>query len=400
MTRTPSRVRTILYVANSGKIGGANRVLTDLIEQLDRTRFRPVLAVPAEGQLKEWAVARATAVHLVPPASADLSSSLRRAWRLVRLIRSTGAAIVHTIDPVCYREASWASLITGTKRVCHIQFPSTPDMLRWVFRVRPHFTISCYRGHVAEMLREVPFLEGVALAIPNAVRVDSFVELDDTDTASRWKFGRRRMVLIVGHLSDIKGHPTFVRAASMISQTQPDCAFVALGGETVQPGFQKELEALAEKLGVAADLHFLGWRDNVAEIVRAADVFVLPSRQEGLPLALLEAMASGIPVVATPVNGVPEVVQDEQNGLLVPVDDSTRLASAVVDLLRDPLKARRLATNGRQTVVREFNMATFMNRMQHVYDSLTSDRRSRRRGGAARLPANGGLPETVGGSSA
>jgi glycosyltransferase involved in cell wall biosynthesis len=370
-------------------MGGANRVLTDLVSGLDRSRFRPVVVSPGDGRLTAWAAKNDVRVFVIPPADARLTSAATRAWRFARVIRRTGASIVHAIDPVCYREASWAAAVTGTGRFCHIQFPSSPDLLRWVFRVRPDLTISCYAGHVRELLRDIPELNGVAWALPNAVREDVFTSAAESNTDTRWKFGRRRMAIIVGHLSDIKGHPTFLRAAAIVRQVDADCAFVALGGETIQKGFQAQLEALASELGLGDDVHFLGWRENVAEIVRAADVFVLPSRQEGLPLALLEAMACGVPVVATPVNGISEVVKHDVNGLLVPVDDPERLAQALLAVFRDPVAAGRLAAAGQHTVQREFTISMFVDRMQEMYDRhlFQANRRSARSAWAARVAA-------------
>ncbi len=360
--------RSILYVANAAKIGGGNRVLMDLMQGLDRGRYAPILVAPDAGPLTEWAGDSGIPCHVVKSSGPSRGAAPVRAARLAGLIVRRRAAIVHAIDPQCYREVSWAAALTGARRVCHIQFPPDPQHLRWVFRVRPHLTISCYREHINDVLAVVPELGDAATALSNAVRMDAFHAHEGAGSA--WHFGRGKMVIIVGHLSDIKGHPTFVRAAALIKHAYPDCAFVVLGQEMIQPGFERTLRELADAIGVGPDLHFLGWRSNVAEIVSGADAFVLPSLKEGLPLAMLEAMACGVPVVATPVNGIPEVIQHNVNGLLIPVGDARALAESVVRLLVDPEDARRLGSAGQDTVRRNYSMPSFMADIQERYDRL------------------------------
>lgn len=272
--------RRILYIANSSKLGGANRVLTDLVEHLDRARFTAAIAMPGHGALEEWARRIGIRAEIVPASGPSRTSALLRAWRLMRMIRKSGAACIHAIDPMCYREASWAAVATGLPRICHVQFPCAIADLRWLFRARPHVVVGCYRGYIDALIREAPDIAGSFVALPNAVDIGRFApgaELRKSD----WKFGRARSVIIVGHLSDIKGHPTFLRAAARALAAVPDCAFLLLGTETVQPGFRAHLERLARELGIERSVHFLGWRENVHEIVGASDVFVLPLSRRG-----------------------------------------------------------------------------------------------------------------------
>jgi glycosyltransferase involved in cell wall biosynthesis len=187
---------------------------------------------------------------------------------------------------------------------------------------------------------------------------------------ARWRFGARHVILICGHLSHVKGYPTFLRAAAQIAAALPGCAFVALGGETIQKGFRAELERLAGELGIAPLVHFLGFQDDVPAIVKAADVMALPSRDEGLPLAVLEAMACGRPVVSTPVGGVPEAVIDGETGLLVRPDDSEALAGAVLRILRDNDLASRLGAAARHRVEDGFSLDRFVVRVAALYEEL------------------------------
>jgi glycosyltransferase involved in cell wall biosynthesis len=174
----------------------------------------------------------------------------------------------------------------------------------------------------------------------------------------------------VGHLSEVKGYPTFLRAARAIADALPECSFAALGGETIAPGYGDMLRRMTVELGLADRVQFLGWRPDVADVLQAADVVTLPSRAEGLPLAVLEAMACARPVVATPVGGVPDAVVDEQTGLLIPPDDPDRLAAAILRLLRDRSLARRMGAAGRRRVEESFSLDSFASGVAAVYREL------------------------------
>jgi len=131
-----------------------------------------------------------------------------------------------------------------------------------------------------------------------------------------------------------------------------------------------------QDLGIAHCVHFLGWRKDVADIVRAADVMVLPSRAEGLPLAILEAMACGKPIVATPVNGVPEAVVDGRTGILVTPGDDEALAEALIRLFDQPDLARRMGGEGRQRAETHFSLDRFVRNIEDLYDDVLTPRES------------------------
>lgn len=155
----------------------------------------------------------------------------------------------------------------------------------------------------------------------------------------------------VGRLSPVKGHDTFLRAARLILDQEPGARFVIAGGGPLE----QQLAELASGLGIDHACRFLGPRADVYDLMSAMDVFVLPSLNEGIPMAVLEAMAVGTPVVASAVGGLPEVVRDRVTGLLVPPADERALADACLELARDRELARRLATEGRRVVEGEFS---------------------------------------------
>jgi len=140
---------------------------------------------------------------------------------------------------------------------------------------------------------------------------------------------------------------------------------VVLAGEGPE---RARLEQLAEKLGVSARVTFLGFRSDIPQLLACADVVVLPSLAEGLPLAVLEAMSAGTPLVATAIGGTDEAVTDGVTGLLVPPRDGNALAEAVERVLADPEKAQRRADAAAARVATEFGVERMVARVESVYD--------------------------------
>jgi glycosyltransferase involved in cell wall biosynthesis/protein-tyrosine-phosphatase len=154
-----------------------------------------------------------------------------------------------------------------------------------------------------------------------------------------------------GRLSPVKGHTHFLRAARLVLQKERCAKFIVIGGGPLKD----ELLGSARRLGIDRECLLLGPRTDVHDLVAAMDVFVLPSLDEGIPMALLEAMALGRPVVATAVGGVPEVVTHRANGLLVAPGDEQALADACLELALDPDRARRLGDRSRRVVEERFS---------------------------------------------
>lgn len=198
---------------------------------------------------------------------------------------------------------------------------------------------------------------------------------------------RSPLVGVVARLVPIKGLRSFIEAAAIIAQAEPDARFVIIGDGPERPALERQAEAL----GLAARLTLLGWRRDVEDLYPEIDVVVLPSKNEGTPASLIEAMAAGRAVVATRAGGVPDVVTDEVDGLVVPVGDPPALATAILQLLRDPQRRRQLGEAARQTALLRFSINRLVVDMERLYQSLLPDGGEgwpRRRPGPAARPAD------------
>jgi glycosyltransferase involved in cell wall biosynthesis len=170
-------------------------------------------------------------------------------------------------------------------------------------------------------------------------------------------------ILEVARLADVKGQRQLIRALACL-----DATAVLVGRDLEQGGaYEATLRDEARRLGVADRVILAGYREDVPALLAGCDVFCLPSRAEGMPLVVLEAMAQARPVVATAVGGTPELVVDGETGLLVPPDDVDALARALKRALSDPGLATRMGEAGRARVERDFSLAASTARVLSLY---------------------------------
>lgn len=175
------------------------------------------------------------------------------------------------------------------------------------------------------------------------------------------------LVGTVARLVPIKEVELFLRAVAEVSRTRTDVLAVVVGDGPLRA----DLEAVAVRLGIDRRVHFLGWRADLPAIYADLDVFVLSSRNEGTPVAILEALTAGVPVVATSVGGVPDVVRHGETGLLVRSGDAEALARAMRELIHDPARGRMLAQMGRDLVFPAYDKRMLLGRIDDLYTSLT-----------------------------
>jgi glycosyltransferase involved in cell wall biosynthesis len=293
---------------------------------------------------------------------------------LVKLIRNRRVAILHTHEFFMNTLGLMASWLTGVPLVATVHG-------RNYYSDRARRRIACRLvGKFASRLVTVSdankrFLtERVGIpprriqVIPNGVPLDNGAPAA-TLSALRESLGidqHHPVVGTVGSLYSVKGHKYLIDAAPSILARFPQTVFVIVG----QGGLRQELEAQAARLGVATHLRFLGHREDVHDLLSICDIFALPSLSEGMPLALLEAMAAGLPAVATRVGGVTEVLEDRRTGLFVPPAHSGALADTIVTLLGNPPLAKELGEAARQMATARFSLAGMVRAYEGVYSEL------------------------------
>ena len=179
------------------------------------------------------------------------------------------------------------------------------------------------------------------------------------------------LVGMIGRLEPIKGPEYFIQAAALVTKQFPQAKFIMVG----EGSLRLRLERQVKDLGLEHRFIFTGWRDDIPDILSMLDILVSPSLNEGMGMILVEAQAMGVPIVATHVGGVPEMVLDHQTGILVPAADPVSLANAVKQLLTDDQKRRNMAQNSIAWVRSKFKAQDMVNAISDLYRELGQTQR-------------------------
>jgi L-malate glycosyltransferase len=368
--------RSTFFYTDSHVLGGAENAMLMLLESLDRDAWRPTLLLEdAAGvePIRAAAEALDVPVRMVAPLPLGLAGA-RRVPALARLLRRDRPDVFHAhmSSPMAAKWGLAAAVVAGvpavlgTVQVISQYFPDRSA--RWQLRLlarRVGRYLAVSRAIAAELVTRYRWPAAKVEVVHNAVEVERFGGEAPPGLREELGASGRPLVLTSARLSDQKGHPTLFEAARQVPE-----AIFALAGEGPERG---HLEELAERLGVADRVRFLGRRDDVPQLLAAADVFALPSLYEGTSLAVLEAMAARRAVVSSAIGGTEEQIEDGRNGLLVPPGDADALAAALRRLLGDPDLRERLGAQARERVERDFTRAGMASRVSGVYGELLGD---------------------------
>jgi glycosyltransferase involved in cell wall biosynthesis len=299
-------------------------------------------------------------------------------WKLYRLFRRVQPDIVHARTAKARLLTPLAARLAGVKVVVQTMhgwsFNNEIDGRRWLYILMERIITPLFNWTV--MVSEVDLEEGRALGIlkknvsiiRSGVNVGRMRNVDPEAVARlRSELAPRgeKIAVLVGRLTPPKTPTVFVEAAAEIVRRHPHTRFVMVGDGALR----ERVEALITERGLSAHVSMLGLRRDAAEIVAASDIVVHSSTHEGLPKTVLEGMAAGKPVVATRVGGVPVVIEDGVNGLLVEKNDPQALAAAIGRLLDDPALASRLVENAALRVD-EFSLAKTFQDTEDLYARL------------------------------
>lgn len=298
--------------------------------------------------------------------------------RARRLVRAHGTEVLHTHNAVAHYQAVLATLGLGIYRIVNTRHGmggnARTARREWLYRRalgRTHAVITVCEAACRDAIRRgiVPLAK--VKVVPNGIRVDAFRPASPTMRLQLLRMlalpGQTRLIGSVGRLNWAKDQASLIRAFRQVHEQRPDTALLLIGdGE-----LRAELQQCAIDEGVHDSVHFLGDRNDVHELLQGLDQFVLSSVSEGYSMALLEACAVVLPIVATDVGGNGEIVRDGRTGRLVPARDPAALANAMLDLLRDPAQATALARAARCWVERRGTLDVMVMRYARLYQGAT-----------------------------
>jgi glycosyltransferase involved in cell wall biosynthesis len=354
---TPGKT-TVVHVAGQLEYGGLEKFLVELGRHADRDRFNLHFVslagrgpIAAELEALGWPV---SALDIGPGVLA------RVVLRLAQMFQRMAPSVVHTHNtrPLVYAgPAARLARVPWVVHSRHGQAFGKGRRDRWLRRVGSQLVnrVVC----VSHDGRRIASAEGIPA---NRLRT-VWNGIDPTRFASAAPAGNGPVVT-VGRLSPEKDYATLIRAAALVVKEAPDFRLFLGGGGACE----QELRDLVASLGLTSVVHLLGPVSDVQGLMASGSLFVLSSLTEGVSLTILEAMAAGLPVVATAVGGNPEVVVDGLTGLLVPAADPPRLAAALLELWRDAARRAELGAAGRQRVCDQFDIRRTVAQYERIYD--------------------------------
>lgn len=361
-----ARAPRLLLVVDSLDAGGAERHVADLAGALSREGYGVVVACSVAGPLRGLLDREGVPVRPVLGRLVKRRVSLPYARGLGALLREGRFDLAHAHVYASAGAAAVACLANGVPFVVTEHTEAT-----WQGRKEALVSRLVYRraarvvsvsGAIRDRLvaRDGVPAEKISV-VPNAV-----VVAPDPASAAPPDLPGGPLVGVVARLQPEKGVADFVEAVARVAPLAPGASFVVVGDGPLRG----DLAGLAGRLGVGGRVRFLGHRADPREVMGRFDAVVVPSRTEGSPLVVLEAMAAGRPIVASNVGGIPDQIRHGKEGLLVPPGNPAKLADGILALLGDPPRARSLGERARARAASEFSHAAVVRRVEAVYGAV------------------------------
>jgi glycosyltransferase involved in cell wall biosynthesis len=362
---TSLRGLRIAHLIESDGPGGAERMVASLAGALQARGAENVVVVPEHGE--GWLARQVdgTGVATLPGPLHQPFPVVSR-W-LASTFRSQRIALAHSHEFIMALCGAWAARRTGVPHVFTVH-GSRYYANRWRRRIALRVAVELSDGAVAvsqsvarHLTRDLWLRASRVVTIPNGARIVAV-----TDSSLRDEMGLQAgdvLALAVGNLYAVKGHRYLLEALALLAERFPRL-HVAIAGRGDLEG---ALRAQAGALGLGGRFHLLGLRSDIGNLLAGADVFVLPSLSEGLPLALVEAMLAARPIVATAVGEIPVVLDEERAGVVVPPADAAALARALATLIDDPGHARALGAAAARRAQAEYTADRMVERYVALY---------------------------------
>ena len=387
---------TVLFFDHTALMGGGEVSLFNLVTHIDRSKIEPVVVLASEGELRDKLRAAGVEVHVLPLGESvtqvrkdSLSSAkaisfaqikhiLAYIWRLRGFIRARGAQIVHANSLKADLIAALAARLCGVPVIWHVRDRIAEDYLpplatrafRLLCRVLPTFVI--VNSNATLQTLELP-RQRRARVIYNGVVHDGLPpeEFDEVPVAAL-SDDAQPVIGLVGRISPWKGQDIFLRAAAQVAKKYPEARFQIIGAPLFgEEEFEREVRALCTELKLDEHVEWTGFRRDVPQLVSGLDLLVHASKTgEPFGQVVVEAMMVGKPVVATRGGGIPEIVLDGDTGLLVPMNDADSMARAIIEILDDPQRARKMGERGQKRAREHFSISRTGAKIGRVYDHL------------------------------
>ena len=358
----------VIHTIETAEPGGAEKILVQVAHGL-RDEFEPTGVVLQQG----WTSGELEKLD-IPVVHFPLVRSFDISWvrRMVRYIREHDISLIHAHEFTSNSYSVIAARITNTPIICTVHGKNYyPDRYYRRFAYRRVAGLADEFIAVSNDLKEfvcghINIPPARISVVHNGIDTRVFDNRLHDHKAARGKLdipSSAYVIIVVAALFEMKGHKDLITALAGMAREKPDL-FVLFVGDG---DYRQELQKLAAESGLREVIRFLGFRSDIPEMLSVSDLFVLPSYSEGLPVSVLEAMAAGVPVIATDVGGLREVVRDGENAYLVPPAVPSVLAGKITFCMSNRTVTKCIADQARKDVVESFDIKTMLSSYRNLY---------------------------------
>ncbi|HGE70318.1 TPA: glycosyltransferase family 1 protein [Candidatus Poribacteria bacterium] len=377
----------VLHVITRMIKGGAQDDTLLTVVKLNKSRYQVSLAtgpsIGPEGEIESKARQMGVDLTVIPELVREISpiKDAIALYKLYRYIKKGGYDIVHTHSSKAGILGRVAAKLADVKIIIHTPHSHVfygyygrfvTQIFVWIERFAAYFTDRIISLTPLETKEHLEFGVGKPsqfTVVYSGVELKPFLNVKINKEQKRQEFGLNdsdKVCIFVARLVPVKGHQYLISAMPYVINDIPSAKLVLVGdGE-----LRSELENQALRLGIKEKVIFTGLRDDIPELLAMSDLFVLSSINEGMGKVLVEAMAVGLPVVATNVGGVSAVVVDGETGILVPPKDPKALSDAIIQLLSDTDISNRMGEAGRKRVDPDFSVEAMIEKIENIYEEL------------------------------
>lgn len=371
-------MRTCLLINNCpkpgdgehSKLGGGDLSLLALLAGLPEHGWQVHVVVPGLGQFTDILLKRNIPFTVMPFEGVSWHAPLRSlkaalAWR--RFIRQIRPELIHANTTSVIRPFAWVALSFGIPYISHVRLTMDPGETKWTFRYFPKPRAFIF---VSEALKREVWPEfshfcpqSLCYVVHNAVDLTTFLE-QPIPKGPPYHIG------IVANLAPLKRHEDFLHMSAEMLKERQDLEFQIIGDDVLGRGRREILISLASKLGVENHVHFHGHQSDIPKIIQSLHILVLTSEYESFGRVIIEAMASGRPVIATSVGGIPEIIEDGVTGRLVKVGDFHAMSRAGLDLLSDQKGMEKMGQRAAAAARSRFSLESHAASISEIYNKI------------------------------
>jgi len=370
LDRNNKRKINVIHIVEELTIGGLEKILTTIVLNLDKKKYNiSVWCLREGGFFADKLVKEGIDVKILHISTSRNPLSI---YKLYRFLKSHKFDIIHTHAYSAGTIGRMSAFLAGVPVIIshnhsvYDYYGKFYNLVEWFLSLITDRVI-CISEVVNGFANKTQRINSKKLiTIHNGI--DDVCDLTEKSSSDLKKeLGipiNHPVICTISHMEEHKGLKYLLEAASLLLQSKNDVSFLLVGEGVLK----KELKILCADLKIEKNVIFAGEQSDISEILSLSDIFVLPSLREGLPLTILEAMACGKPVIATNVGGIPEIVKDGENGILVYPKDPETLYMAMNELLGDREKREKMGRIGKRVCDESFRTKTMVEKVEDLYD--------------------------------